>query len=115
MSLSGVTVTGTIGKGALSFQQYNDVSGVTLTNVNVSDAVAAWGQLILATQGSTAFNVGSTTLKSLVLWNSGNVTATSAVFKDASTGAVLDRAVLADNFKIANQVIEKELEDGGLI
>ena len=107
VSLTNVTVTGATGKGALTFQGYNDVSGVSLSNVNVSAATAAWGQVILDTTGADSFPLGNTTLKSLVLWNAGNVDATTAIFKHATTGVTLDRAVVADNFQIANQVVDK--------
>ncbi|MFM7015763.1 MAG: hypothetical protein ACKOX3_05475, partial [Bacteroidota bacterium] len=107
VSLNNVTVQGFVGKGALSFQLYNNVSGVSMNNVDVSNCVAPWGQLILDHTDANGFQLGNTTLKSLVLWNSGGVDATTAIFKHATTGAVLDRAVIADCFQTENQMVHK--------
>ncbi len=116
VTLNNVTVQGHVGKGALSFQQYSDVSGVSLTDVDVADCNAPWGQLILAHTDADAFAVGNTELKSLVLWQSGGADATSAVVRNAVTDAVLDRDVVADGFAAENQIGHKiDLSALGLV
>jgi hypothetical protein len=107
VTLTDVTVGGTFGKGALLFQQYSDISGVSLSRVNLSGATAPWGQFILETTDTDPLQLGDTTLKTLVLWNAGGVNATAATFKHITTGATLDRAVLADSYQIANQIADK--------
>ena len=104
IALNNVTVSGFVGKGALSFQLYNNTSNISLTDVNVSNCVAPWGQVIIDQQGAGTFNLGNTTLKTLVLWNAASVNATSAIFKNYTSGATLDRNTLADCFQIENQV-----------
>ncbi len=107
VSLNNVTVQGHVGKGALLFQRYTEISGVTMSNVDVSNCVAPWGQLILSHTDADAFQVGNTTLKSLAIWTTGGANAASAQFKHISTGAALDRSSLADCFQIENQIVHK--------
>ncbi len=107
IALNGVTVSGVVGKSALSFQYYNDMSNVSLTNVDISGCTAPWGQLTVDQSGSGTFNTGNTTLKTLGVWNSANIDATSAIFKDYTTGTILNRSTLSDCFQIENQVVHK--------
>lgn len=107
VSLNNVTVQGHVGKGALLFQRYTEISGVSMNNVDLSNCVAPWGQLILSHTDADAFAVGNTTLKSLALWTTGGADATTAQFKNISTGTALDRSVLEDCFQIENQVAHK--------
>ena len=112
ITLDGVTVSGAVGKGALSFQLYSDVSNISLTDVDVKDATAPWGQIIVDHTGSTPLDLGNTELKSLVLWNAGGVDATDAQFYNPA-GAALNKSVLADNFQIEDQVVHA-VDLGGL-
>jgi len=108
ITLNGVTCTGVVGKGALSFQLYSDLSGVSMNNVDVSGCTAPWGQVIIDHQGPTGpINLGNTTLKSIVLWKNGNVNATATNFKHISTGTLLSRSVSADCYQIEDQVVHK--------
>ena len=107
ITLQGVTCTGHVGKGAMTFQYYNDVSGIQMTDVDVSGVVAPWGQVVSHHSGSASLDLGNTVLKTLVLWYSGDVDATGAVFKDLATGAVLDKNSLAGNLAIETQVYHK--------
>jgi hypothetical protein len=107
VTLDNVTVQGHVGKGALLFQRYTEISGVSMNNVDLSNCVAPWGQLILSHTDADAFAVGNTTLKSLALWTTGGADATTAQFKNISTGTALDRSVLEDCFQIENQVAHK--------
>jgi hypothetical protein len=56
---------------------------------------------------SDPLNIGNTILRTLVLWNSGGVNATSAGFRHITLGTPLSNAVLADNFQIEDQVVHK--------
>jgi parallel beta-helix repeat protein len=107
VSLENVTVQGHVGKGALLFQRYTEISGVSMNNVDLSNCVAPWGQLILSHTDADAFQVGNTSLKSLAVWTTGGANATSAQFKHITTGAALDRSTLADCFQIENQIAHK--------
>ncbi|MCL4202554.1 MAG: autotransporter-associated beta strand repeat-containing protein, partial [Pirellulaceae bacterium] len=104
ISLNGVTVTGHVGKGALSFQYYNDVNNISLTDVDVTGVTAPWGQVIVHHTDTDALNLGNTKLKTLVLWTTGGVNATAADFYHITTGAALSKSILADNFQIEDQV-----------
>ncbi|MFZ4751576.1 MAG: hypothetical protein ACOYMM_13850, partial [Phycisphaerales bacterium] len=106
VSLSNVTVQGHVGKGALTFQLYNETSGVSLSDVSLQNCVAPWGHLILESTDTDAFAVGNTSLKTLNMWNSGGANATGANFYSSTSGTLLDRAVLADAFQIADQVAD---------
>lgn len=105
LAMSNVTVQGHVGKGALLFQRYTEISGVSLNNVDVSNCVAPWGQVILSHTDADEFSLGTTTLKSLVHWTTGRSNATLATFKHAATNAVLDRNVLTDCFQMENQMV----------
>lgn len=105
VSLSNVTVQGHVGKGALSFQLYNELGGLSLSNVSLQNCVAPWGDLIVDSSDADAMNAGNTLLKSVVLWFTGGVNAESASYYTAG-GSLLDRAVLADNFQISNQSVD---------
>ena len=104
ISLSNVSITGTVAKGAITFQYYNDLSNVSMNNVDVSGCTAPWGQMVIQDAGTGTFNIGNTTLKTMALWSTGNVNATSAIFKNNTSGAVLNRSSLADCYTIENQV-----------
>ncbi|MFN7472035.1 MAG: NosD domain-containing protein, partial [Roseiflexaceae bacterium] len=101
--LEDVTFSGHVGKGALSFQKYSDVSGIQLQNVDLRTVEAPWGDLIADTTAGTTLALNDTKLKSVVLWGAGSADATAAQFV-TSAGAVLDRTVRADLFTMANQV-----------
>jgi len=107
VQLNGVTCNGVVGKGTLTFQQYNDINNISLNNVDVQSTTAPWGQVIIEHSDADALNIGNTTLRSLVLWNSGGVNATSANFRHITLGTPLSNAVLADNFQIEDQVVHK--------
>ena len=104
ISLNGVTISGHVGKGALTFQYYNDVNNISLTDVDVKGVTAPWGQVIVHHTDTDALNLGNTRLKTLVLWTSGGVDATAADFYHLTSGTALNKAVLADNFRIEDQV-----------
>jgi hypothetical protein len=103
--LNNVAVTGHVAKGALSFQYYNDVSNISLNNVNLQNVAAGWGDLIVHHAGSTAFNAGNTQLKTVAIWWTGAMNAENVVFANAD-GTVLDRNVMADGFAIADRVVD---------
>jgi hypothetical protein len=105
--LKNVTITGNVGKGALSFQLYDEISGVTLENVDVSGCIAPWGQVILSHTDADLFNLGDTRLKTLVHWASGGTNAESAIFKHITSDAILDRGVVDDCFQIEDQIVHK--------
>ncbi|MGA1440669.1 MAG: hypothetical protein ACO4CU_12675, partial [Ilumatobacteraceae bacterium] len=84
VSLSNVTVQGHVGKGALSFQLYDDLGGVSLSNVSLQNCVAPWGDLIVDSTDADAMNAGNTSLKSVMLWNAGGVDATGVSFYSAA-------------------------------
>lgn len=113
ISMSNVTVSGTVKKAALRIQGYSVLSGIVLSDVDVSETTtgAGWTQVSLDAPG--AFDLGTTTLRTLSLANAGTVSATAATFEDTATGAALDPTVLADDFKIENQVLHK-VDIGGL-
>ncbi|MEY3025950.1 MAG: hypothetical protein RLZZ238_847, partial [Planctomycetota bacterium] len=112
VSLSNVTVQGHVGKGALTFQLYDDLGGVSLSNVSLQNCVAPWGDLIVDSTDADAMIAGDTSLKSVVLWNAGGVDATGVSFYSAA-GSLLQRSSLADNFTIANQTSDG-IDDSGL-
>lgn len=103
MTLTDVTVSGTVVKGGLTLMGYNDVSSVSFSSVDVKGVTAPWGQLIVDQSGTTDLNIENTSLKTINLWNAGGVNATSANFFDLS-GVALNKGVLADNFQIEDQV-----------
>ena len=103
IALDNVSVSGRVAKGALSFQCYSDVSGVSLNNVSLQNCIAPWGDLVVQSTDTDALAAGNTALKSIVVWATGGVDAISARFHRLS-GSQLDRAVLADNFIIADQI-----------
>jgi hypothetical protein len=105
ITLDNVKVQGFVGKAALSFQKYSDVSGIRLQNVDLRSVVAPWGDLVVDTSGTTPLAANDTQLKSIVLWGPGSVDATTAQFV-STTGTALNRSTLADNFIIANQVYD---------
>lgn len=98
-TLNGVTVDGTIAKNALLFQCYSDVSGVSLTNVDLTGAASGWSDVALDTLNN--LNLGNTKLKNLDIWGIGGVDATSAEFYDLADSTTL----LTDGFAIENQVL----------
>ncbi|MFO0534276.1 MAG: beta strand repeat-containing protein [Planctomyces sp.] len=104
--LNGVTVTGTMARSALIFDRYNNVAGISMTDVDVSQATAPWGQLIVSHTSNSPLNIGNTTLKSLVHWLNGGTTATSAVFKHSVSNSTLDRTSDTDSFRIADQIVD---------
>ncbi len=103
IALDNVSVSGQVAKGALSFQCYSDVSGVSLNNVSLQNCIAPSGDLVVQSTDTDALAAGNTALKSIVVWATGGVDAISARFHRLS-GSQLDRAVLADNFIIADQI-----------
>ncbi|MGA1225238.1 MAG: hypothetical protein ACO31E_11810, partial [Phycisphaerales bacterium] len=104
VSLTDVTVTGSVAKNVLSFQYYTDVSNISLSGVNIAACAAGWGQ-DLTYFGTGTLDAGNTALKTIGVWYTGGMDATGVVFHDAAAPAtVLSRAILADGFKIANQV-----------
>ncbi len=103
IALDNVSVSGRVAKGALSFQCYSDISGVSLNNVSLQNCIAPWGDLVVQSTDTDALAAGNTALKSIVVWATGGVDAISARFHRLS-GSQLDRAVLADNFIIADQI-----------
>jgi hypothetical protein len=105
VALTNVTVTGKVGKGAITFQNYSNVSGVRMSGVDVRNVIAPWGDIIIAATAGNTMNLGNTQLKSVVLWNVGGADATNAQFYTA-TGTALNRTVLADAFTTANQVVD---------
>ncbi|MFN7470677.1 MAG: beta strand repeat-containing protein, partial [Roseiflexaceae bacterium] len=105
MVLNNVAVTGHVAKGALSFQYYNDVSNISLNNVDLQNVAAGWGDLIVHHAGSTAFNAGNTRLNTVAIWWTGGVNAENVAFAKAD-GTALDRNVMADGFVIADQVVD---------
>ena len=107
VSLTSVSVTGTLTKSAMIFDRYNNVDGISMTDVDVSQATAGWGQLIVSHTSNSPLNIGNTTLKILVHWLSGGTTATSAVFKHSLSNSTLDRTIDTDSFRIADQIVDK--------
>jgi hypothetical protein len=107
IQLNGVTCNGIVGKGALIFQQYSDINNISLNNTDVQSTTAPWGQVIIDHTDIDALSLGNTVLRSLVLWNSGGVNATSANFRHITLGTPLSNAVLADNFQIEDQIVHK--------
>jgi hypothetical protein len=107
VSLSNVTVQGHVGKGALTFQKYSDISNVSLNNVSLNNCVAPWGSLILDHTDADAFNAGNTSLRSIVLWNSGGATATSVNYYHATSNTLLDRSILTNCFQMEDQTVHK--------
>jgi predicted regulator of amino acid metabolism with ACT domain len=116
VSLSNVTVQGHVGKGALTFQYYNDVSGVSMNNVSLKGCVAPWGDLIVHSTDADAMNAGNTALKSISVWSTGGVNAANVSFFSSTTAtSAYDRSVLADNFAIANQISDAIDTGAGLV
>ena len=103
IALDNVSVSGQVAKGALSFQCYSDVSGVSLNNVSLQNCIAPSGDLVVQSTDTDALAAGNTALKSIVVLATGGVDAIGARFHRLS-GSQLDRAVLADNFIIADQI-----------
>ncbi|MEY4821097.1 MAG: hypothetical protein RLY72_749, partial [Planctomycetota bacterium] len=103
IALDNVSVSGQVAKGALSFQCYSNVSGVSLNNVSLQNCIAPWGDLVVQSTDTDALAAGNTALKSIVVLATGGVDAIGARFHRLS-GSQLDRAVLADNFIIADQI-----------
>ena len=107
IQLDNVTVSGTVGKGAVTFQRYSDVSNITMDDVDVTATTAPWGQVIVDHTDTDTLDLGNMKLKTLVLGNTGGVDAISAEFYDFTSGTLLNKAVPADNFQIENQVGHK--------
>lgn len=107
VSLNNVTVQGHVGKGALTFQKYSDISNVSLNNVSLNNCVAPWGSLILDHTDADAFNAGNTSLRSIALWNSGGATATSVNYYHATSNILLDRSIPANCFQMEDQTAHK--------
>jgi hypothetical protein len=106
ITLNGVSVSGVVFKSAITFQYYNDVNNISLSNVDIKNCIAPWGQLTVDHQDSDPLNIGNTSLKSIGVWNSGGINATSANFFDV-VGNPLNKSVLADCFTIENQIGHK--------
>lgn len=116
ISLNDVTVTGHVGKSALSFQLYNDINNISLVDVDLKGTSAPWGQLTIDHRDTDSFNLGNTELKTMANWSTGAVDATAAQFFDVVTNSSLSTASLADNFKIEDQVGHKvDLNALGLV
>jgi hypothetical protein len=94
-----------VGKSALTFQYYSDVTGIQLTGVDLRSVVAPWGDLTVFTSAGTTLALNDTKLKSVANWSAGGIDATTAQFV-TGTGIVLDRTLRADNFTIANQIYD---------
>lgn len=107
VSLSDVTVQGHVGKGALTFQLYNDISNVSMTNVDIQNCVAPWGQFIASHTDADLLNIGNIRLRSLVLWNTGGVDAANAEFYHATLGTVLDKTDIEEAYQIVDQLGDK--------
>ena len=105
ISLTNVTVSGQVGKGALSFQAYTDVSNISLSNVNLKDCTSGWQDFIVGHTGTSAFNLADTKLKSIAVWAAGGVDATNAEFYSAvGSAAALNKASAADCATILTQI-----------
>jgi len=112
ISINGLTISGTVPKSGFYIGPYNNLSTISLNNVDVSAVSAGnragWAgtaQMVVEATGSNPINLGNTTLKTFALWNAAGATATSVNFKHITTGASLDRSVLADCYQIENQVV----------
>ncbi|MBL9151358.1 MAG: right-handed parallel beta-helix repeat-containing protein, partial [Verrucomicrobiales bacterium] len=79
IALDQVTVTGHVGKNALTFQRYNDVSAISLNDVNLAGVSAPWGHLSLDSIAPTPLDLGNTTLSTVAIWATGGVDASAAV------------------------------------
>ncbi len=100
--LQDVTITGNPNKVGLLIQEYSDVSGFSLANVDLSGVTPGWNTMVVSHVGSQEFPLGNTKLSDLSLWNSGGVDATSATFVGSQT-----------NFEIED-VVSHALDNDGL-
>jgi len=101
--LDNVTIAGHVGKSALTFQYYSDVSGIQMSGVDLRSVVAPWGDLTVFTSAGTTLALNDTKLKSAATWSAGGIDATSAQFVTMG-GTPLNRSVQADLFTMADQV-----------
>lgn len=113
ITLTNVTVSGSVGKTALSFQKYSDVSKISLSNVDVKGCTCGTGWQDIALDVTGTFNLGDTKLKTLALWSTGGATATSASFYTAA-GALLNKETEADRITIESQVVHRLTDINGL-
>ncbi|MFZ4401265.1 MAG: T9SS type A sorting domain-containing protein [Bacteroidales bacterium] len=111
ITINGMTISGSVPKSGLYFGTYTDLSNVSLNNVDVSSVSAGnrsgWAgtpQFLVESASSSSLNIGNTTLKTLGVWSSSNVDATSAIFKHITSGTTLDRSTLADCYQIEDQI-----------
>ena len=104
VSLTDVTVSGTVGKAALSFQGYTNVSAISLSGVSVKDCVSGWQDVVIDHTSGSSLNLGDTKLKNISIWKSGGVDATNAAFYNLSGGALLNKSVSADCDVILSQI-----------
>ena len=72
------------------------MSGISLSNVDVTGVTAGWDQVIIQdTDATHSLALGNTKLETIANWaGGGNVDATSASFYNASSGTLLDASVL---------------------
>ncbi|MFM9057064.1 MAG: beta strand repeat-containing protein, partial [Bacteroidota bacterium] len=104
ISLSNVTVSGIVGRHALSFSSYSDVNNISMSGVSLHNCVAPLGSVGASHTDTDPLNLGNTSLVSVTMQSTGGATATSATFHNASTLAVLSNSVIADCFTIEDQV-----------
>ncbi|MCH6200418.1 T9SS type A sorting domain-containing protein [Aquiflexum sp. LQ15W] len=104
--LNGVNVTGTVGKEGVLFFRYSEASAVSLTDLDVKDLTAGWVVQINCQHTTGILNLGNTSLKTLSAGSTGTVNATEASFFNSSN-VLLDKGILADNFQIADQFLDK--------
>jgi hypothetical protein len=102
----GVNVTGNVGKQGILFFRYSEASAVSLTDLDVKDLTAGWVIQINCSHTTGTLNLGNTSLKTLSTGSTGTVNATEASFFNSSN-VLLDKGILADNFQIADQFLDK--------
>lgn len=89
ISLVRVTASGTVAKSALTIQGYTDITGISMTDVDVTATTSPWGQITVYHVDDADLNLGNTMLKTLNIWTTGGADARNASFFDAISGDLL--------------------------
>lgn len=107
--LNRVTMNGAVGKSAIYILNYNNISGVSMTDVDIRNvtAQASWPQMTLDHTGTTNLAMGNTKLRTLGVFNAGWVDARSAAFYHATTGDLLNKCSITDQAQIEQQIGHK--------
>lgn len=93
VTLDDVTMIGTPKKVGLLIQEYDDISNISLEDVDLSGVNATWNAMAVGHTSGTAFDIGDTILPDMKTWDTGGVDATGATFSGTSNNFEIEDVV----------------------